>query len=180
MWPGKPHSGPQWDTCSARELPPGETPRQDTAPWCAPCQLPLPKPPRRSRFRFLLYPRGHFASLAALVEEGGSGTPVLLAGAFCLLTGKPSPHPRGESCHCPHCCYSVNTGTSWQQNAALPLGTGRDPTPGQFPPALGHVPAQYRELAACGYTHPSAPSSSAGAQSRDFPGAFPGSDAPRL
>ena len=68
-------------------------------PW-APRPLTLPKPPRHSRFHFLLQPRGRFASSAGLgvpgagggQEEpgrrGGSVTPVLPARAFCLLIGQ--------------------------------------------------------------------------------------------
>lgn len=95
-WPRKPHSSPQWDTCSGRELPPGETPWQDTAPGCAPRPLPRPEPPRRSRFRFLLYPRGHFASSAGLAEEPGrrrgTGDPRAPSTGF-LLTHRETKSP---------------------------------------------------------------------------------------
>lgn len=131
----------------------------------APRPLPLPKPPRRSHFLFLLHPTG-FASpwdwgspwrgrwlRRSPGMVGGSGTPTLSVRALCFLIATGNPFPKPELPYtprplpCPEVPYIprillINDQPFLAANHSPPLsgGTGTD--------MPGHVPAALCDLAA--------------------------------
>lgn len=161
--------------------------------------LSLPPPPAGPR-RLLggaRGPPGRGVRQEGPGHGGGLADPRTPSMGFLLThraMGNPSPHPRSESCRTSHGCYSLTTGTSWQQTAApRPLGhppchawgtgTTRDPTPGlvhsTFPNSQPRASGWWGR-GCVGSLHARTSLHVLPGAAQRFPGAFSGKDAQRF